>query len=289
MATLADDYLARGRAPTGPDLRSHLALAQAHERLLEHLRLSSVSSAKETAERFAFEVDPTSIVGPLVKSGSVTVEAIFSSLIVPCLPCWIEMPITFDTGRRGRVGYMLEEFASGRVLVTYVSDDEDRQPWLCAVVSLDRMPWRPAQEAVVHGICVYKKREDLEREMKMIIRDVVDALFLLSVPRVCELRESAHAPKLQRARVRRGKLPLLEIKRVTVLIGEAAPRYAREPGAGGSDGEKERRRYHRVVNFLRTYRKGRDEPRVAFVPGHWRGDPARGVVIRERRIKEKRT
>jgi hypothetical protein len=116
---------------------------------------------------------------------------------------------------------------------------------------------------------------------------IVNALFLLNVPRVSEVRESVASAKLQKARARRGKMPLLELKHVKLMIGRGGVRYtnrgdlARRPGESV---EEHRKRLHQVIGHFRTYVKNREAPRVSWVPPHWRGDATKGIVLHERTI-----
>ena len=83
-------------------------------------------------------------------------------------------------------------------------------------------------------------------------------------------------------------LPMVEYKRVVMKIGVGAPSYPHkaQQHIDGESEEARRRRLHRVVGHFRTYRQGREQPKVAFVPQHWRGNAELGILLHEREVKQ---
>jgi hypothetical protein len=122
---------------------------------------------------------------------------------------------------------------------------------------------------------------EMQRSMLM---EIAELLFLLNTPRVSETKTHPISARLQRARLRRRKLPLLEFKRVKVLLGAPTIRYPKGTNIPGETREERHRRLHQVTGHFRHYLQGRDKPHVAWVPSHWRGDAQLGVVMHDRRI-----
>jgi hypothetical protein len=117
------------------------------------------------------------------------------------------------------------------------------------------------------------------------VQELVDCLFLITVPRVVEYRDAAFGPRKEKVQRATGK-PLVEFKRVHITIG--APDVRSKAGADYSHSlEKEAaeggRRYHRVGPFFRTYRKRqKDGPKVVMLDTFWRGNPELGIIIKEK-------
>jgi hypothetical protein len=107
-------------------------------------------------------------------------------------------------------------------------------------------------------------------------------LMLLTIPKVANVKQAEFSRKHAKKRKEQGKAPLLSFHKVTVHIGQTT-RY--ESGAGHNTGGGGKKRYHRVEPFFRTYTKGRDLPKIAYVPRHYRGDPELGISITERHVK----
>lgn len=288
--TMADDFLARGQcAPyRGPE-GTHLPTAhQFVTNRLRALQSRNILEIQGLAERYVFEHDPTRPIRELVKSGQIENSLILETIRLVCSPMWIEMPVTYDSGRTGKVGIMMEN-RSGRTVYAIICDGKTmREPWTCGHFSTLELPSaRYGTSLEVHSWCtpVMKATEANAHEINLYFRDAMDALFALSTPRVCETSLVSYSPRLQRARERRGKAPFLEYRRVRMVLGVGQTRYQRS----GSDARNQtddvaHRKLHRVVDHVRVYREGRETPKITFVPEHWRGDPELGVVLHERHV-----
>jgi hypothetical protein len=98
---------------------------------------------------------------------------------------------------------------------------------------------------------------------------VVAAALVLGSPKVYEVRE-ADLTKLNKARVRRGKPPLLSQRDVILRV----PNFGAHHSSGASDGAGEHSgRVRHLVRAFTRIRRGKLE----FVRPHWRGDEGRGV------------
>ena len=132
----------------------------------------------------------------------------------------------------------------------------------------------------------YTVDETLDTFITTTLVDLAALLFLINTPKAVEQVEHRWPEKLQRARKKRNKIPLLEFRKILVRIGSPYVRnvYPRNLSQGATDA---RRRLHQVIGHFRTYTKHHeDKPLVAWVPQHWRGDATLGVVMHERTLKQ---
>jgi hypothetical protein len=119
----------------------------------------------------------------------------------------------------------------------------------------------------------------------LIVQDLFYIMFLINVPRVCEISEIKHDAKLQKCRQKAGKMPLIEYKQMILRIGVGGTRAAHRNGSGVTSDHPDGRRLHEVIGHFRTYTKDRETPMVSYVPHHWRGDPEKGIVLHERVVR----
>lgn len=274
-------------------------LATVRQRLLpptpEELRgKTALHDVRQSASRFSFETDPTVMVDRLVRGGSLTTEVVALSARLPSSCLWLEWREE-QTG--SLVGYLIEKKDEEWWIVMHLCEVPDQHgrneeglvlPIAGAMV---KAPERIDGKALTHVAGGWMLQEDTAGKdliswIKFMTMEMLAAVFLLSVPRICEIRSHVASQKLQRARARRGKPPLIEIRRVKLVVGVGSPRYQRE--SAGASGAGSRRRFHEVIGHVRTYHADSDKPLVTYVPEHWRGDPKLGVVIHDRRVESKR-
>jgi hypothetical protein len=102
----------------------------------------------------------------------------------------------------------------------------------------------------------------------------------LAIPKTVEVSDVEASPKLQKARSRRGKTPLLSYRKVTLRL----PKTGTAGGPVGGDGTFAGKRRHQVIGHLRINTRGEAEPTYVWVTPHWRGDAALGVVLKDRKV-----
>lgn len=285
--TIADDFMAGAVISTHSQenkLRLQNVAAWIGRRLAPAPG-ASVLEMRVLAERYVFEGSPLAAVAELQRLGDMSYELVLEAVGLVSNPSWIEMQITYESGRNARLGCMVEEHG-GRLYVAYVVQDREiynGRPIVLGALSAPALPWREGDKIPTDVISWTTERDPSETEVGTYLFDVTDALFLLCTPKVSEIRQVQHHRKLQAARERRGKSPLLEYKHVRLVIGQGQPQYrgARE-GAGVSEIHH---RMHRVEGHVRVYRKGRERPLVAFVPEHWRGNPELGILLHEKTVR----
>lgn len=107
------------------------------------------------------------------------------------------------------------------------------------------------------------------KEVARLGRFLVCVLALINTPRVSQIIHHNIDEKLNRSRLKRGKVPLLSWRDVTIKpdAGWVSPNKTHEEGATGE------RRRHRVRTFMRL-RLGK----VEIVGPHWRGNREKGYV-----------
>lgn len=280
-----DDQFGRCVKDTDAWVRQSLLLPSHHE------------DPNRCAERYTFDVDVHDLVRSWIDSGNLPEPLLRETARLPLSPCWFECPCTYEDGTRGQMGLLVHQKRKEHVLekpevilAAVANSPVLRRPQVFALVGFEPFPW--ARSTVVtmrpywSGSRLFSEMNEKDHEeLNKLIYDLLDFLFVVNTPRVCEVRSVEWDKKKQRARKKTGKSPLVELKRTTVLIGQPAVRYEsnRPPGEIAQPGA--RRRYHRVMPFFRTYRKGREAPKVSLVPEFWRGDRSRGIILHERIVK----
>lgn len=247
------------------------------------------------AEKFIFDQDAAVIVKDLVDAGSVTRAIVHETSRAPAERFWVEYPCTFTGGRVGRTGIMVISFLEEerplspmRTIMIVVGLMGGDTPVVHGLVTIPEFPMVLNKHFQVHffngKVPPDLTQEDVE-ELMNYLYDLVDCLFLINTPRVSEFQQTEWHPRKQRARVKGGKPPLIEVKRVMLNVGVAPARHGRssEPGSSGGMSEHHKR-LHRVIGHFRTYRKRQETPVVSFVPPHWRGDPDLGIILHERNV-----
>ena len=257
------------------------------------------SAAEQTAERFVFEANPIHIVSDLIAAGAITRKTMFEVVKLPHINFWMEMPIAFEGGTKGQLGFMVGKAPKGAtaiegymdVLAVVMAPEGTAHAVPFSLIQLPEFPipekggFRPFYYGTRFGPEI--KDDDL-RECEQFVQELVDCLFLLTVPKVVEYRDAQFGPRKEKVRERTGK-PLVEFKRVDVVIGGIQARYKSSgphASTGATEGEG-RYRAHRVGPFFRTYRKRRDQPKVVLLDQFWRGNPKLGIIIKEKHYHDR--
>ena len=299
MTTLAQDYVDHARLK--PDVHENRTLC--HQMLLEALSPAKadtpVVTRQRKAEVFVFDENPTEVVDSLVVGGHIESRLVYETARLPADVVWIEYPANLDVDPKCRIGILIAKDAIGAkgrkmAAVCFVMRST-KYVGPFGMLALDRFPLDPKDEfAIAFWRDIEPGMEWGEgtlESIKAFMWDLFDSLFLIMTPRVCEVRHSEHSPRLQSRRVKSGKLPLVEYKKMILRVGIGQPRYVKHAGdpselCPGDAPGGQRRRLHSVIGHFRTYQKGREMPLATFVPQHWRGDPEQGIVLRERHVKK---
>jgi hypothetical protein len=282
--TLAERYLAEATAVDGTaDPRSRL---QVHDYVIRALAppppKTVLHAPPEMADRFVFAEHPALVVGKLIGAGLLRVEQLYAALRMPSSRMWLEYPE--DEGSSGLLA--VRTGGGSRIALTCVHGWKDVHP--LAHVEVDGL----RNGCVVDVLWTFHSNYAREY-MNQDVSSFMSALFLLCVPRLCEVRTSPGLPG-KIARTAR-EFPAVEFKQVKSVIGGKSVRYL-SPRKEGETEVEYRKRLHHVVGHFRTYKMkwgshGEAErpggPVIAWVPDHWRGSAERGIVIKEHLMQQK--
>jgi hypothetical protein len=253
-----------------------------------------------TAERFVFEEEPLGLMGQMIDAGVVGTRLMGETVTLPADNTWFEF---FDRTEGERCGVLVSRQGDGFVLIAVVLEiRETAIPGM--LLKVKDLPWRfrDVRDDIPGEVGEYcevlwevtdRGRARTAGRANQLMYDTLSCLFLLCVPRVCEVRARVSRSEKVRSRKPR-EHPAVEFKHVTMTIGVGSPRY--EGGAARLPGEslsEHRTRLHRVTWHFRTYRYKhgsggqvlRERPLVKMIPEHWRGDPEKGIVLRERTVR----
>jgi len=254
----------------------------------------------QCAERYVFGNDAPLITRELVSGGSIDDKLVWETLKFPASNFWIEYKLSdqleTDLIRIGlMVGNVIDAphaFANQRTVVAIVGETL-KGPSVVGLFSIPKMPLTPGKSFIhlhwfldhLAGAKSEQEAKEVDHDCALFLYDLVDCLFLINTPRVCEIRQGNFGIAKKKVRERTGALPFTEYRRMILKVGVGTPQYRRDSST--SETEHERHcRLHRVVGHFRTYREGREQPKVSFVPQHWRGDASLGILLHEREVRK---
>lgn len=285
MSSLAQMWVDSPMMPRSRGVQQTLMAGRVAEWLTH--RLDPRNPRKDQlAERFSFDdCDPGALSLEIRRTGRVSGRVMAMTTRLPADCVWLEWHPDDD---EGRVGYLAENASAGKISIVVVLQIRDSA---CPVMVMELDVEHLSDAGGPRGTLWWCDAQDrsaaeLQRDMRAFAWELMGALFLINTPRVSEFREHVPSAKLQRRRDKAGKPPLLEIRKVKVVIGRPTVRYERSPGgAAPSPDDESHRRLHQVIGHFRTYVKRHgDSPRVAWVPAHWRGDASLGVILHDRHV-----
>jgi hypothetical protein len=239
-----------------------------------------------------------------IERGVLTEDIVLSTVHMPSAAVWVEWPAgRGDTVYKKadlRYGVLFERSRDGKKIgvCSIVSGDCEGRIVACGVI--EGLPWQKIDEKrFFHcGWTNQKLDEMLRRRInsmsssvhELFAQHVTTALFcvfLMEQPKLRDIEEVTYKPSLQRKRISKKKLPLVEYRKIRLKIAglglRGAPRVA--PGAAVAVGhEGGKRKYHRVFPYFRTRETKSGREYVQFIDEHWRGDPELGVVFHERLV-----
>lgn len=237
---------------------------------------SALSAYREY--RHGIHVGQRFVLSPMVKDAALefarsqrSVNAALDHIFLPAETCWIEWRGAGAGYANGtRHGLLLIGHGEGKAKLSvgrglYVVDPGTGVPaHLPVVFDLHDFIMKPA--VVVPGFEIEAEHIAQTRSAG---RFLVCVLALINTPRVSRLIPHPIDKKLNLARVKRGKIPLLSWSDVTIRPDVGwVPQAVHEEGATG-----EKRRHH-VRTFMRL-KMGK----VEIVKPHWRGNRDKGYVL----------
>jgi hypothetical protein len=246
-----------------------------------------------TAERFCFDGDAIRLVREMLDCESLSMRTIGEVARMPTDSVWMEY---LDEEENARNGILVTKRPNdGRLLIALVIEFEGNViPGM--LIETREFPWRfdhegDNEEAILlWEVTQVSKARTTQRASRLMV-DALEMLFLLTVPRVCEVRSAVSRAERMRARKPRAHPPV-EYKHVRLTVGVGSPRYQHQGRREDESSEAYAKRLHQVIGHFRTYRheygsrgaRLRSEPFVQWIPAHWRGDAARGILLHNRDV-----
>lgn len=206
---------------------------------------------------------------------------------IPVAPMWLETPgmLQFaDKELFGTIGALIQKVGPNVYDMTYFTDAirEPGQPhvalpYVCGRVELED----EAVATIVVWDAFHGPEAASDGELfQALVRQTLALVAALNTPRVVTKTAVTHQPPLQKARLKRGKYPLLSFNQVKIHLPKVTQHSGdtmrRDLGGGV--------RFHGVLGHLRRIEKPYG-PDVTWVSPHFRGDPRLGVVMKERAVK----
>lgn len=217
----------------------------------------------------------------------VSVQARMLSLVRPVAnPMWIELPVGFKAESdpigndciETTTGFLIQdEFVhvlsrlhSRRDLhILYLGDVGAKVDWETKTV------WTTA--------VMKKALEHAKNDATPAIGFLFSVLAIMNIPGASEESVVKQPERLQRSRLKQGKLPLLEYREVKMKAGG----HHGSSGHQATDGSEPafHKRRHHVVGHIRLRHANEPLGEWSWVRPHWRGDATLGIVLKEREVE----
>lgn len=282
--TIAERFLASGRVH--PSSHSFVRGMQLHDHVTRKLRPPTQSCVllndqPSSATRFVFTEEPSSIARRLIAAGTITSDAMGETCRMPCDHAWFEVDAP-------GVQYAMHVERMGANLALTTLNVEHDDIYVTAHAKIRDFPWSD-QSGVATNVqwhAVGDKLDFVQRDMIQALCDLKAIVFMLSVPRVCEIRDVVGRAT---AVPRRGAMPVeptVVFKRVKICVGQGPVRY-QGPRRSGESEVAYHHRLHQVIGYFNKYHvgAGRKDTRLVWIPESWRGDPALGMIVKEHRVE----
>lgn len=241
--------------------------------------------------RFVFDQDPQDVVNPLINAGSLHFKQIVNFSRMPTDQLWME-----HTDAMGWATGVFARRNKGNITLTLFLDCPNLPVTPVQALTVPDFPWSNMlspdhnEEGTLVTNLFSAMRSRVAEQSIDTVAFFSSCLFLLTVPRVCEVKAAMNAP-LKVKYTGEDKPPTIyppiEIRHVKLVVGQGRTRYVNQTQQPGESDESYRRRLHEVIGHFRTYSKNRSEARIAWVPPHWRGDASKGIIIKQYHVQDK--
>ena len=250
------------------------------------LSVTIASETMQAAQRFT--VDGIDCNDLTALGTAFLAEAIPLSL--PATRCWIEFPITSEfadfESLRAKVGvYIKADSATSQSWNVHVFSDLSEKDLCCPILSgyIKRTgsltfdfhaSWSLFDEMNGHS------RDWSNGHLAETAGPAIQLLAALNVPRSV-LRESVvWQPAIQKARLKRGKHPLLSFNQVKLKLPKTGMQRSSTMQSRLGIGV----RFHGVLGHLRRVEKP-SGPELSWIRPYFRGDARLGIVVKDRKIE----
>lgn len=271
--------------------RQHLEfdLWQAAWSRLRAPRSLDPKEAQKTALRIVYDDKLSDLASELHNSGQITSPTVQRIVKLPQRVTWIEWPdIMRHPGRQVetecRVGMLLEQTATGIALLCFMK--MEGKLVLIAGGSVYNLPNENGQASKLD-----LKYADLginletHQEIQAYLATATYGLVISSIPKAIEVELVTPPEKVNRARLKKHKEPIVEFKRIRIKLLEKR-KQRRATMSGGSGEPTGKRAWHIVEGHFRPVKfgPGHQDVRIQWVEEYERGDPALGIILKEKRI-----
>jgi hypothetical protein len=181
------------------------------------------------AERFVFQDDVPSVVSGFEEQGALHWPEARKTLHHPAHIYWVEWKHKYEDNIV-TIGVMVDtvlmrwRYPDSPVLMVFcASVSGGRAEPFCAMLTQD-MPiefpcWIKVPWLSLNGLDGQPETQEDLNEAQSLFYDFMYTLFMIVTPRVTEVVEVSHSPKLQKARAKSRKFPLLEYKKCQLQSG----------------------------------------------------------------------
>lgn len=276
---------------------------------LVRIMLDSSLPLEKQAQKVVYEDDLYGSLREMVEAEQLDFAMVCRNARMPCERLWLEWRDSpTDDGGAIDFGALIlpspRKDGAGQMLVVVVNLSKsfrgtklDLEPQVSCVFETSPPPYTNGAPTMSHLIwCIDDKigckfEENLWKELnKMVVRTLVFAVFLLQQPKLIDQTEVRYASKQQAKRAKHGKSELISYTKTKLkfhILGSNIERRAREGKhvegvQGDRPDEKRGVRYHYVIGHFRCYHRGQSNEYLVWIEPHYRGDAAKGVLIRER-------
>lgn len=236
------------------------------------------------AERFVFADDLAMLGADLNESGQLPTHIVYETVRMPCPCVWLEWKVE-DFVKGMRVGVLLEKHPHAETVTwAVIASLKDSPAELLSTGRIDALPFPKGERPSISVAWTAMNGYQPQQDAACYVAEALVGMFLVQQPKIFEEELYSADAKLQRARAKRQKPPLIEYRKIHLKIGSVSKRSLDRPSGGGSGEAVGKRRYHRVLGHFRIYGRGTAAARPVWIEPHFRGDPALGVLIREREV-----
>lgn len=273
--------------------------------LRSHLEINTKGMATDVAmsytERLVYNHELPSTLTRLVNNNGIDIKMMYNTMKMPSDRVWVEY--NTEIGDKGvwKIGGMFLQYNLEQMRLIIVMGTETKFGWVSGITHVIRFErWPPKFQGSALPLNMhyhfttldeFARDKGYQSDTRNMVDELVFGLFLITQPRTIETQDHVHAYKQQRARVKLGKPPLIDYRRVNIKIATGKRQ-------GGVDTRQDhatiqntsgggRKQYHHVLGHFRHYgvTDKRKEAHTTWIDDHWRGDPSLGVILHERNVK----
>jgi hypothetical protein len=208
------------------------------------LPVTNPEDAYDTATKFIFTIDAAKLIYDAIINNQINKHIPLNMARLPSKKTWIEWreklfddktiqwgALIIEKDQKNIPGLNNSDDKNMRICILSRPIEKDAIPIVNGLYGMHTLPFPrdiiTKDDIFVENIWSWEVSERAEPIMQSFLSDVISILFLITLPRACEIRDVVHDKKLQNSRIKNGKLPLVEYKTINVKVGVGTPRYKR--------------------------------------------------------------